>query len=144
MTEDADAPWAVTLHGVVHAWMCDHYGHLNVRYYAHFFDDASWVMWSVLGVPTSEFERLGVHTVVARTETDMLAELKVGTIVEVRSRVVRVGTKSVTYEQELVSVDTRTVHARQRAVEVFFDPASRASAPVPQSIRAVLPPNESE
>ena len=138
MTEDALTPWKSTLHSVVHAWMCDHYGHLNVRYYAHLFDDASWVMWSVFGVPTASLKALGVHTVVARTETDMREELTAGTIVQVRSRIVRVGSKSVTYEQELVGADTGTVHAQQRAVEVFFDPETRTSAPVPDSVRAAL------
>jgi acyl-CoA thioester hydrolase len=138
MAEDTTTPWKVTHRGVVHAWMCDHYGHLNVRYYAHLFDDASWVMWSVLGVGTEALKALGVHTVVARTETDMRKELTAGTIVEVRSRVVRIGSKSVTYEQELRGVDTDTVHATQRAVEVFFDPNTRTSAPVPDSVRATL------
>jgi len=29
------------LRGVVHPWYCDTFGHMNVRWYSHFFDDAA-------------------------------------------------------------------------------------------------------
>ena len=32
--------WHETHRTLVHTWHCDHYGHMNVRFYAHFFDDA--------------------------------------------------------------------------------------------------------
>lgn len=130
--------WLDTHRTVIHQWMCDHFGHLNVRYYAHLFDDASFAMWSMAGATQALFGAAGLHTVVARTETEMLAELLPGTVVEVRSRFIAVGTKSVTYEQVLYGVESQTAHARQRAVEVFFDPQTRRSAPIPPAIRVIL------
>ncbi len=128
----------VTHRTVIHAWMCDHFGHLNVRFYGNIFDDASFALWSMCEVSPATFKAAGVHMVVARTETDFLQELLPGRVVAVRSWFERLGTKSVTYRQELVDQDTETVHARQRAVEVFFDPQTRASREIPPSIRALL------
>lgn len=34
---------------VVHSWMCDHFGHLNVRHYAAAFDDAALSFWARMG-----------------------------------------------------------------------------------------------
>ncbi len=130
--------WYETHRSVVHAWMCDHFGHLNVRYYAHFFDDAGFGLWPMSGITRDVFERAGLHTVVARTETDLRRELLPGQFVVVRSRWARLGSRSVTYEQELVDAETGVVHAAQRAVEVFFDPQTRASRPIPGEIRAML------
>lgn len=130
--------WQTTLRGVVHAWMCDHFGHVNVRYYAHLFDDAGFVLWSLAKVSLEELRRHGVHTVVARTETDLKRELRAGDTIEVRSRWARLGNRSVSYEQELVSVDTGELHAAQRVVEVFFDPETRTSCSIPPGIRSVL------
>ncbi|MCA9604474.1 MAG: acyl-CoA thioesterase [Myxococcales bacterium] len=127
-----------TWRGVVHAWMCDHFGHMNVRWYAHVFDDAGFALWSMLGVSQEMFRVAGVHTVVARTETDFRAELLAGRVILVRSRIEKVGTKSVTYEQELLDADTRRVHATQYVVEVFFDPEARRSVPIPDTIRALI------
>ena len=137
---ELEVPSQQTYRGVVHAWMCDHYGHVNVRYYAHLFDDAGFVLWSLCGVTAADLKRLGVHTVVARTETDLKRELLAGTTVEVRSRWVRVGTRSVSYEQTLMGMDNGEVHATQKAVEVFFDPQTRSSCDIPDEIRAKLVP----
>ncbi len=130
--------WYETHRTVVHAWMCDHFGHLNVRYYAHLFDDAGFALWSMSGITRAVFERSGLHTVVVRTETDLCLELLPGQVVFVRSRWARIGSKSVTSEQELLDADTGAVHAVQRTVEVFFDPEARASRPIPDEVREVL------
>lgn len=133
-----DAKWFETHRGVVHPWMCDQFGHLNVRFYAHIFDDAGFALWPMVGVGRLDFERAGVHTVVARTETDFRQELPPGRMFLVRSRIERIGTKSMSYRQELLEADTKDVHAEQRVVEVFFDPKTRASCPMPASIREAL------
>ncbi len=118
--------------------MCDRFGHLNVRFYGHIFDDASWALWSMCQISPDTFDEAGVHTVLARTETDFIKEIHPGRVVMVRSWFEQVGNKSVTYLQELVDQDTNTIHARQRAVEVFFDPKTRSSEVIPGSIRQRL------
>ena len=130
--------WHETHRTVVHAWMCDHFGHMNVRFYAHLFDDAGFALWTRVGASKAVFEATGLHTVVARTETDFRKELVAGTVVTIRSRFSKVGTKSVTYAQELLDGDTGEVHATQVAVEVFFDPETRESRDIPGTIRALL------
>ena len=132
--------WRETYSGVVHSWMCDHFGHVNVRYYAHIFDDAGFVLWSVSDLSLEDLRKHGVHTVVARTETDLKKELVAGNTIRVRSRWVRLGAKSLTYEQELLSIDTGELHASQRVVEVCFDPETRSSSSIPQPIRDILVP----
>src|SRR5262245_29096870 len=123
--------WFETFRGVVHPWMCDHFGHLNVRFYAHIFDDSGFALWPMIGVGRLGFERAGVHTVVARTETDFRAELPPGRFIVVRSRFERIGGKSVSYVQELRDADTEQLHAEQRVVEVFFDPKTRTACAMP-------------
>lgn len=138
MSDDTEARWLETLRTVVHVWMADHFGHVNVRFYAHLFDDAGFGLWSRSGITRADFEATGLHTVVARTETDLKQELVPGQMVWIRSRWVRIGNKSVTYEQELLDADTGEVHAKQRVVEVFFDPKSRSAQAIPDVMRAKL------
>ena len=45
--------WMELTRGVVHPWHHDHFGHMNVRHYAPFFDDASYHLWTMLGLPYS-------------------------------------------------------------------------------------------
>lgn len=130
--------WIETQHAVAHTWMCDHFGHMNVRYYAHLFDDASFVLWPKAGVTRAMFEQAGVHTVVAQTVTDFRTEVVAGDVLRVFSRFERVGNKSVSIQQELRGLEDDRVHATQKAVEVFFDPKTRQSRPIPDTIRQAL------
>ena len=138
MVGPMSSEWLETHRAVVHQWMCDHFGHMNVRFYAHLFDDAGFALWPMSGVTRAAFEAAGVHTVVARTETDFRRELLPGHQILVRSRFVELGRKSVIYEQELLDADNHGVHAAQRAVEVFFDPKTRGAVLIPTEIRAIL------
>jgi len=133
--------WHETHRGIVQPWLCDQFGHMNVRWYAHFFDDAAFHIWSVLGIGLKTMEERGFHTVVARTTTDFVRELHAGTMILVRSGFVRVGGKSVTYGQRLFDADTGTLHATQEGIEVFFDPETRKAVPIPDDIRAVVERN---
>ena len=47
----------------------------------------------------------------------------------------RIGTRSTTFALRMHHADTGALHATYEAVEVFFDPTLRASAPMPQAVR---------
>ena len=128
--------WFETHQTVVHQWMCDRFGHLNARFYAHIFDDAGFALWPSIGVTMAMFEEASVHTVIAHTATDFKREILPGAVVAVRSKFEEIGDKSVTHVQELREVETGHIHATQRTVEVFFDPDTRRASQVPAAIRA--------
>ena len=132
------AGWKETHRAVVHQWQCDHLGHLNVRYYAHFFDDAGFHFWT--GIPGAQAimtaHKIGV--VVARTTNDFLKEARAGELVVINSALTRLGTKSLTYTQRLTNAETGDLLATQDAVEVIFDPRRRKAAEMPPELRALL------
>ena len=124
------------LRGVVHPWHHDHFGHMNVRHYAPFFDDATYHMWTLLGLPYSTMiPDHGVHTVSAEAKTRFLKELKAGDLIVVDGAVTRIGTRSCAFHLRMRHADTGALHATYDLVEVFFDPSARASAPMPQAVR---------
>jgi len=127
------------LRGVIHPWHHDHFGHMNVRHYAPFFDDACYHMWTALGLPYSRMlTEHGVHTVSAQATTRFIQELQAGDLVVIDGIVSRIGTKSCAFHLRMMHADTGTLHATYDLVEVFFDPKSRKSAPMPQYIRDKL------
>ena len=130
--------WFETHRNIVQPWLCDQFGHMNVRWYAHFFDDAAYHVWTAIGFGLRQMEEKGFHTVVAQTRTDFVQELHAGQCILVKSAFTRLGGKSVTYRQELFDADVGTLHARQEAVEVFFDPKTRKSDAIPEEIRAAV------
>lgn len=129
------------LKGVVHPWHCDSFGHMNVRWYAHFFDDGAYHIWSAYWGSHQKMEReFGVHTVTARATTDFIQELVAGDLIVIDCIVTRVGTKSCTFKERMMHVDTGVPHATYEVTEVFFDPATRTAAAMPQPIRECLEP----
>lgn len=129
------------LRGVVHPWYCDAFGHMNVRWYSHFFDDAAFHLWPLYWGSHKKMEReFGVHTVTASAKVEFIQELVAGDLIIVDSLLTRVGGKSCAFMERMLHVDTGEVHATYETVEVFFDPKTRKSAPIPSEIRAVLEP----
>ena len=125
--------------GVVHPWHHDHFGHMNVRHYAPFFDDASYHMWTLLGLPYSRMiEEHGVHTVSAQATTRFLKELVAGDLIAIDGVVTRVGTKSTSFHFRMLHADTGELHATYDLVEVFFSQKTRGSAPMPEAVRERL------
>ena len=127
--------------GVAHAWYCDNFGHMNVRWYSHIFDDGAYHVWPAFwGSHQLMQEKFGVHTVTASAKINFIKELISGDLVIVDCVVTRVGSKSVTFMERMAHVDTKEIHATYEMTEVFFDPNTRKSAPIPDEIKDALTP----
>lgn len=132
--------WYETCRGVVFPWHCDHFGHMNVRWYAHYFDDAGFHLWTMAGISQAELRARGVAMVVARIKIDFIHELRDGDLLVVRSGFTHVGNKSLHHVARMFNADTDVICATQESVEVFFDPDTRKSAPMPDDVRQILEP----
>lgn len=112
---------------------------MNVRHYAPFFDDATFHLYSAMGVSISRMlAEFGVHIVTAKAETNFLQELKAGDIFLIDGAVRRLGTKSCTHQLRMIHAETGTLHATYDLTEVFFNPETRRAAPMPDAIRAKM------
>ena len=123
---------------VVFPWNCDHYGHMNVRWYAHHFDDAAYQLWSIHGISTKELCRRNLHNVIANTSTNFIKETNTGDILLVKGGFTRLGTKSIHQHLIMSDADSGEVCATQDVVAVFFDAEKRCSTAMPDDIRALL------
>lgn len=124
----------VTLVGVVHPWMCDTMGHVNVRHYAAMFDDASFqLLGHIAGAEAAGDTSKGWADV--RTEIDYKHETKPGELITIRSHVVKIGRSSVTFEQVMCGSLDGVMHAKCRTVSVRFDLVARAATALDPDMR---------
>ncbi|MGE0653051.1 MAG: acyl-CoA thioesterase [Alphaproteobacteria bacterium] len=130
--------WIDTARMVVFPSHCDHLGHMNVRWYAHVFDDGSFQIWPLIGITNRLMQEAGVVTVVARTATDFQHEVRAGDMLKVETGFVKVGTKSATHRQRLVNIESGIVHARQEVTEVCFNLRTRKSVAMPEPYRRLI------
>lgn len=127
--------WMETHRTVIFPAQCDHLGHMNVRYYAHAFDEASFHVWARIGITFEAMHAEGAVTVVAHTATDFIREVTAGSLIKVESAFVKLGTKSATYSQRLTDAENGELYANQQVVEVFFSLKTRKSAAMPAAFR---------
>lgn len=142
MPEKPDTASAARLllsRGVVHPWHQDVFGHMNVRHYAPFFDDATFHLYPALGLSLEAMlAEHGVHMVSARAVTSFIQELKAGDTFLIDGAVTRIGGRSATFQLRMIHSDTGTLHATYDLTEVIFDPKTRKSAEMPAPMRAAL------
>ena len=127
--------WHELTRGVVMPAHCDVFGHMNVRHYAAFFDDAGWQMFGRIGISLAELRKAGLGSVVATLSIDFHHELTAGQLTLVTGAVTRMGDKSFSYEMRLYESDSMMHCATQKTVEVCFDTAARRSTAFPEEVR---------
>lgn len=127
--------WLVFNRGVVFPWHCDHYGHMNVRWYSHFFDDGSFLSWSTIGLDMPALVSSGVHAVVASSNVQFKCETLAGTALTILGRFAQIGNTSVTVEQRMVESLSENLHAEHKYVLVFCNSESRQPVRIPNNFR---------
>ena len=130
--------WFDLYRSVVMPAHCDIYGHLNVRNYAAFFDDAGWHFPAMAGVKLAEIRARGLGTVMATLTIEFHHEIRAGELALIRGAITRVGTKSFSHEMRLYEADSMTHCATQKSVEVCFDTAKRKGVALPGDVREKL------
>ena len=130
--------WFVTYRGIVLPRHCDHYGHLSVRFYAHFFDDGGFQMWRLIGIKQSDLTQNGMGVVVANISINFIHEITAGQLMEIKGAWSKMGNKSMAHEQRMYNADTGVHCATQTTSEVYFDMKKRRSATMPENLREIV------
>lgn len=120
-----------TLFSVAHPWHCDRMGHMNVRHYAAMFDDAS---FHLLGhIEAGDRPEIGWADV--RCEIEYRHETPAGTLLAIRSSIVKLGRTSLSYRHVMSNRASGQVHAEAVITTVRFDLSLRKSIAIEADIR---------
>jgi acyl-CoA thioester hydrolase len=123
-----------TYRGVVYPAQTDAMGHMTVQYYVAAFDQAFWHQIASLGYnPDWRLERREGWADV-RYEIDYRAELKVGDLFSVSSKVIKVGRSSLVTHHSLLN-NALQLCAEITMTSVYFDLEQRVSKEIPNNIK---------
>ncbi len=133
---------AITHRGVVYPRDLDHMGHMNVVAYVAKFDEATWSYFNDIGFTPSYLRSAGRALAAVRYDVTYKKELLAGDVVTVRTRLLRVGTSSLTYLHEMSNGETGDLVATAEVTGVLIDRATRRAVPfapdVAERLRASL------
>ena len=116
---------SVTYKGAVYPWQCDHIGHMNVMWYVGKFEEATWNFFATLGLTTTYFAEQHRGMAAVQQNIAYQHELLAGNIVEVRSRALEIGDKSLRLLHEMWNAETQKFSASRELTVVHMDPRER-------------------
>ena len=120
-----------TYRGTIYPWHCDHMGHMNVMWYAGKFDDATWVMFSQLGL-SAKFLRDNNRGMAAVEQNITYArELRPGDVIEINSTIIEVRTKVLRFSHQMHNIETGDVCATCELTAVHMDTLKRQAIALP-------------
>ena len=125
----------VTYRGVVYPSQCDHMGHMNVAWYVAKFDEATWQLFTAIGLTPGRLraERLGMAGVEQHIEYKR--ELFAGDAVSVTSAILEVKDKAIRFAHEMRNDETGELAARTVLVAVHLDLSTRKARALPDDVR---------
>ena len=125
-----------TYRGAVYPWHCDHMGHMNVMWYVGKFDEATWNLFSSLGITVSFLREK--HRAMAAVQQDITykRELVAGDVVAVGSGVLEMREKVLKFVHEMRQAQSGEIAAVCVLTAVHMDSKARKSTAFPADVLA--------
>jgi acyl-CoA thioester hydrolase len=124
------------LEGVVLPEWIDANGHMNLAYYVVLFDQATDLMYDVLGIGQAYRGATGNSTFIAETHTLYEREVRVGERVRVTAHLLGADVKRLHYFHEMFHAEGGHRVAAQELMALHIDMAARRVAPFPPDLHA--------
>ena len=123
-----------TARGTMHEWQRDHMGHINVRAYMEFFEEACWQFYAMLGMTPSLLRSGALHLAAVQQNISYKKELHPGDTVAVRTGVLELRSKVLRFRHELLNTESGEVCAVCDFTVVCLDSATHKSKPFPPEV----------
>lgn len=124
----------MTYRGVVYPNYLDHMGHMNVQYYVHLFDQATWVLFDGAGLSTLYFTETGRGMAALEQHLNYKREVFAGTVITIHTQVLEVFDKTVRFLHTMR--DNQEVVATSEILGAHFDRTLHKAIPFPLKARS--------
>jgi acyl-CoA thioester hydrolase len=125
-----------TARGTVHEWQRDHMGHINVRAYMEFLEEACWQFYAMLGMTPSLLRSGVIHLAAVQQNIGYRKELYPGDTIAVRSSVIEMREKVLRFRHELVNTESGELCCDCEFTVGCLNPQTRRSQPFPDFVAA--------
>jgi acyl-CoA thioester hydrolase len=125
----------ITYRGAVYPSQCDHMGHMNVMWYVAKFDEATWQLFSAIGLTPSRLRTESIGMAGVEQHIEYRHELYAGDVVTVSSTMLEVKEKAIRFAHGMKNDETGEVTAKTVLVAVHLDRATRRARALPSDVR---------
>lgn len=124
-----------TYRGVVRPHQLDHMGHMNVQWYTAKFDEASWHLFSTVGLTNTYFHAENRGMAAVKQTTHYKAEAMAGDLLICRTEVLEMTDKTIRFIHHMLDPEKNSVVATSELVGVHLDRKLRKACLLPDAIR---------
>jgi len=124
----------LTYRGSVYPWHCDHMGHMNVMHYTGKFDEATWNLFSEVGMTSGYLKDNNRGMAALDQTTKYMRELLPGDTVKIYTEILKFSDKILEIEHAMIDNNSGEVAATTRIVGVYLDTRLRKSCPFDDNI----------
>lgn len=124
-----------TYRGVVYPNHIDHMNHMNVQWYTSKFDEATWHLFSAVGI-TSEYIRENKKGMAALEQiTKYSSEVVAGDLLLIRSKILEVKDKTIRFMHIMYNAETKQEVATSELLGIHINRVTRKSCAIPDFIK---------
>jgi len=110
-------------------------GHMNVASYVAKFDEATWQLFTAIGLTPSRLRTENIGMAGVEQHIEYKRELYPGDVVSVTSAILEVKEKAIRFTHEMKNEETGEAAARTVLVAVHLDRATRRARVLPDDVR---------
>lgn len=124
-----------TYRGVVYPSQIDHMGHMNVQWYAAKFDEATWHLFSAVGITNKYIQDHQRGMAALEQSTKYKSEAIAGDLLAIKSHIVEVTDKTLRFLHVMHNAETEKEVATSELLAVHLDRLKRKSCIFPKNIK---------
>ncbi len=121
--------------GTVYPWNCDHFGHMNVKFYVEKFDQANCNLFAVVGLTPGYFREHNRGMAALDQHILYKRELLAGDNVFIRSSVTEVNNKTLRCQHQMFNAEKEVLAAEMTLVAAHVDLERRKACPLPAFVK---------
>uniref|UniRef100_UPI0040472F36 acyl-CoA thioesterase n=1 Tax=Roseivirga sp. TaxID=1964215 RepID=UPI0040472F36 len=123
-----------TFQGTVYPWNCDHMNHMNVQFYVEKFDQATWNLFSNLGITSKYMKECNSGMVALEQKINYLQEVMVGDNLFISSEVLEINAKTIRFKHEMRRLEGTVLVSVTEIVGLHIDTITRKGKPLPSFV----------
>jgi len=124
-----------TYQGLVFQWECDHMNHMNVQYYISKFDQATWSLFTTMGLTPSYLKENNRGMVAVEQNVKYLSELVAGDCVYIETELLEVRDKVLKFKHTMFNQENGIVSSETVVTGLHINSELRKATEMPDFIK---------
>ncbi|GAA0725865.1 acyl-CoA thioesterase [Aquimarina litoralis] len=123
-----------TYQGTVYPWNCDHMNHMNVQFYVEKFDQATWNLFSSLGLTAKYMKENNSGMVALEQNIKYFREVVAGEVLGINSHFLEVYGKKILLKHIMKNLETGIVVSESELLGLYIDTVKRKGIEIPEFV----------